>query len=95
MCDDGWNKTLFYFNFISVVWTVFEIDYWPHSEHLRPVSGRLDVGLGDKTTDVSDGAHRGGDEPRQTEQWTDGDQTRQHQQVQMIPVTLLHSCVQT
>jgi len=53
------------------------------------ISGRLDVGRRHETADVRNGAHGGRDEPRQTEHGTDGDQARQDEQVQMIPVSLL------
>jgi len=54
------------------------------------IAGRLDVGGGDERADVRDGAHGGRYEPRQTEQRADEYEHRQHQQVEVIAVTLLH-----
>jgi len=63
----------------------------PDTDDLRLLSGNLYVGLAQQTAHVRDGLHGGGDEPRQTEQRTDEDENRQHEQVEMISVRLLYA----
>jgi len=67
----------------------------PDSEELWPFSGSGTFALASQTAHVVDWQHRSGDEPRRPKQRADCNLDGDHQQVEVVPRTFLHTTAQS